>query len=92
MQCQAIRRGLATVVPYRLLSLFTWQELQREVCGRAEVDVDVLMQHTVYDGCSRYDAHIELFWKMMKERFDDEERSKFLSFVWVSGLVCRGLG
>src|SRR4051812_12314659 len=26
-QCAAMRRGLATVVPYAVLSLFTWEEL-----------------------------------------------------------------
>ena len=76
-QCQAIRRGLATVVPYRLLSLFTWRQLELLVCGRTEFDVDLLFANTVYDGCSASDEHIVNFWKMMRERFDDEVGSLF---------------
>ena len=30
-QVSAIRRGLATVVPYQLLSLLTWDELELQV-------------------------------------------------------------
>ncbi len=39
VQCDAIRRGLATVVPYTLLSLFTWDELQMQ--GRNMTDAIV---------------------------------------------------
>jgi hypothetical protein len=34
LQCDAMRRGLASVVPQALLSLFTWRELETQVCGR----------------------------------------------------------
>ena len=81
-QCEAIRRGLATVVPYPLLSLFTWQELEVEVCGRPKMNVDMLEQMCTYEACSPTDSHIMLFWKMMRERLDDEERCQFLRFVW----------
>ena len=33
-QCQAMRRGLATIVPYALLSLFTSEESELQVCVR----------------------------------------------------------
>lgn len=81
-QAAAIRRGLATVVPFPLLSLFTWEELEVQVCGRPAMNVDLLERMTVYDGCQKSDPHIVLFWKMLRERLDDEERCKFLRFVW----------
>lgn len=82
VQCEAIRRGLATVVPYPLLSLFTWHELEVEVCGRPKMNVDLLEQVTVYESCSATDPHVVLFWRMLRERLDDVERCQFLRFVW----------
>ncbi len=40
-QCAAMLRGLATVVPVQLLKLFSWQELETQVCGRG-VDLQIL--------------------------------------------------
>jgi len=37
---------------------------------------------TTYSGCSKSDAHIAFFWEMMRKRFNDDERGKFLAFVW----------
>jgi len=80
-QCEAIRRGLATVVPLQLLSLFTWQELESRVAGSV-VDVDMLESATNYQSVQATDPHIKLFWQMMRERYTDEQRSRFVSFVW----------
>ena len=41
-QCVAIRNGLSTIVPARLLTLFNWKELQMMVCGSPVVDIDLL--------------------------------------------------
>lgn len=41
-QIAAIRRGMGTIVPVQLLPLFTWQELQLQICGRRDIDVDFL--------------------------------------------------
>lgn len=85
LQCAAIRRGLATVVPVRLLSLFSWHELETQVCGRG-VDLQVLQilkqSCTSYEGCSAFDAPVQLLWQMLETEFDDEERGLFFSFVW----------
>ena len=80
-QCAAMRRGLATVVPYLPLALLSWHELERQVCGGG-MDLDLLQRHTVYEGFSAADSRARLFWQMMHERFDDAQRAKFLSFVW----------
>eukprot|EP00455_Lapot_gusevi_P044678 TRINITY_DN5618_c0_g1_i6.p1 TRINITY_DN5618_c0_g1~~TRINITY_DN5618_c0_g1_i6.p1 ORF type:complete len:120 (-),score=28.15 TRINITY_DN5618_c0_g1_i6:4-363(-) len=37
---------------------------------------------TTYSGCTRQDPHIQYFWQMLREEFDEKERSRFLSFVW----------
>jgi hypothetical protein len=51
-----------------------------QVVGARKVDVDLLQTTAMYEGCSENDRHIQLFWKMMRDRFDDEKRSKFLTF------------
>ncbi len=42
VQVDAIKSGLATIVPIQLLSLFTPQELELTVCGKREVNVELL--------------------------------------------------
>jgi hypothetical protein len=64
VQCEAMRRGLATVVPYQMLSLFTWQELERMVTG-SKFDLDLLEKTAKYDGYSKHDTTIRLFWQMV---------------------------
>ncbi len=119
-QCEAMRRGLATVVPYQLLPLLTWREVELSVCGAASVDVDKLQAMTVYEsGVSAQDSHVkvsravlllplwldvcgtswmlshgavlgvQLFWRMLRERFDDEQRAKFLNVCHHLFAVCR---
>jgi len=90
VQCDAIRRGLATVVPYQILSLFTWRDLQDQVCGRIVVDVQLLKSMTRYAGFRKngrgrinaFSPHIKMFWKMMDERMDNFQRSKLIFFIW----------
>ena len=52
------------------------------VCGRPDVDVDLLERVTEYgNNCSKDDAHVKLFWQVMRE-FNQDERSMFLRFTW----------
>ena len=81
-QCAAMRRGLATVVPYTLLSLFTAEELELQVCGMPEMDVDMLQRMTKYQGCGPDEPHIQHFWSVMRNRFTERDRALFLKFVW----------
>lgn len=82
-QCLAIRSGLLTVVPSSLLTLFSWFELRRMVCGEQKIDVDFLERHTTYlNGNHRTDAHVEFFWDVLKTRFTQEDLAKFMTFVW----------
>jgi len=80
-QCEAIRRGMAVVVPFPLLSILSWKELERMVTG-STVDIDLLEKVAQYRNCAKEDAHVKLFWRMLRERFGEEERRKFLTFVW----------
>jgi hypothetical protein len=42
VQVEAMRQGLAAIVPVHLLSLFSWEELELMVCGQREIDIDLL--------------------------------------------------
>lgn len=76
-----MRRGLAKVVPAKLLGLFTSSELETMICGAPEIDVDLLQRCTEYSGCNSTDAHVDWFWRVLRD-FSQEERSAFLRFVW----------
>lgn len=39
LQVQAIREGLMSVIPESVLSLLTWSNLERGVCGDREISV-----------------------------------------------------
>ena len=39
VQVQAIREGLMSVIPESVLSLLTWSNLERGVCGDREISV-----------------------------------------------------
>ncbi|KAK1947830.1 putative E3 ubiquitin-protein ligase HERC1 [Phytophthora citrophthora] len=80
-QALAIFRGLAKVVPAKLLACFSGSELELMVCGSPEVSVDLLEKCTEYSSCSPTDDHIVWFWRALRD-FSHEERSAFLRFVW----------
>ena len=83
LQCEAMRKGLATVIPFGVISLFTAKELEIEICGNEKIDVDLLERNTIYDSTMTTDDQvIIMFWKMMREKFDDQDRAAFLRFVW----------
>eukprot|EP00466_Bigelowiella_natans_P013588 jgi/Bigna1/40151/e_gw1.39.40.1 len=84
VQVKAIRKGLAEVVPLQFTSLFTWKEIMIQVCGRGMTrgDCDLLERMTNYSGHQKTDQCIKNFWKMMRDVFNDEQRSQFIAFVW----------
>eukprot|EP00501_MAST-03F_sp_TOSAG23-6_P000125 GSMAST32.ASY1.ANO1.127.1 assembled CDS len=73
----------------RLLRLFTSRELEELCCGREEVSVSILQQHTEYRGYKHNDPTIKFFWQVMND-WDDEERSRFIRFAWGRNRLPRG--
>lgn len=54
----AMRRGLAALLPIGLLTaLFDGYELERSVCGRPEIDIDLLQRVAHYRGCASTDRY-----------------------------------
>ena len=81
IQIEAIQRGLAAIVPQKLLLLFTWQELEMMVCGHCHTDIELLKAKTVYVECSESEPHIRYFWNVLNS-FTEEQRSDYIKFVW----------
>lgn len=62
-QVAAIRTGIAKLVPLSLLSLSTGPELEKLVCGKRKVDLELLKRHTVYAGGLTKDSRrVRYFW------------------------------
>jgi len=80
-QIALVRQGLATVVPVDLLSLWSWQELELQVCGKPSIDIDLLKQHTRYESLSSDSPQVNAFWEALRG-FSEEDKGLFLRFVW----------
>jgi len=81
-QIAAVLRGLCSVVPRALLCLPTWVDLALRVCGKHELDLQLLKRHTRYRaGVNETDPHVLLFWRVL-ENFTNNERRLFLRFAW----------
>jgi E3 ubiquitin-protein ligase HERC2 len=80
-QIRAMKKGLNSVVPANMLSLFSWYDLELMVCGTPEVDVELLRKHTRYVNVDASSNLVKYFWQTM-ESFNSEERQMFLRFVW----------
>ena len=81
LQINAIAIGISTIIPFHLLSCFTWQQLEERVCGNVEFDLQLLKNHTVYRNISEFDNLITNFWKVLGN-FTAKEKQLFLRFVW----------
>ncbi|CAF1253694.1 unnamed protein product [Rotaria sordida] len=78
-----IRQGLCSIVPYDVLTLFTANELEEAVCGKGEIDVLLLKRNTIYRGnYNENSPHIQRFWTVLNEMFDETQKKLFLIFVW----------
>jgi len=80
-QVEHVRSGLATVVPVHLLALWTGTELEHEVCGSPEVDIDTLKKHAIYDGYEKDSEPVKFLWETLTS-LSNEDREDFLHFVW----------
>jgi hypothetical protein len=80
-QTKAICRGFSTIVPERLMALYTWEEAEMLTCGSPIIDLEDLKKHTTYGGFTQDDVAIKLFWEVL-ESFTNDQRSRFIDFAW----------
>ncbi|CAF0759432.1 unnamed protein product [Adineta steineri] len=82
-QIEFIRQGLYSIIPGYFLSLFTGSELEEAVCGKGEIDVELLKRNTNYGSAYSQDAPcIQRFWIVLSILFTEEQKKLFLKFVW----------
>jgi len=67
--------------------VLTFRELELTVCGKTDVDIDLLRRHTRYNAVEQLDYqngsdYIEMFWSVLKEEFTESERIQFVKFCW----------
>ena len=80
-QLAALRAGLESVVPREVLSLLTWQEIERRVCGNPEIAAEDIRVNCRFQGdVANPDVVVaDLFAAL--ERFSRDELELFLRFV-----------
>lgn len=89
---RAMRRGLVAIIPDRAVRLCGGAELQRLVCGEADIDLEVLRANTEYDSRKYYSAehrNIRFFWEAMAT-FTAEQKRGFVRFAWGRSKLPRG--
>jgi hypothetical protein len=63
LQVKRITQGLSQLIPLPYLHCLTGEELKLIICGRPQVDVDLLKKHTKYSGGLNDDSRrIKFFW------------------------------
>jgi hypothetical protein len=75
-----LKKGFYSVVPYDILQVLTWQQLEEKVCGTNELNIKEFKANTVYEGFNEDDDNIKWFWKWF-ESTSENERIKYLKFV-----------
>ena len=74
-----VMRGMRSVIPVDICRLFTCEQLESEICGVADMDVDLLARNTTFEiGDASFQ---KMFWKVLKS-YNSREQSQFLRFVW----------
>jgi hypothetical protein len=78
-QIAAIERGLTEVISCRVLSLFSWEQVEILVSGDPNIDMDIWKSKTDATGIPA--KTLALFWEVM-ESLSQQERSGFVRFAW----------
>ncbi|CAF4814854.1 unnamed protein product, partial [Rotaria sp. Silwood1] len=80
-QIDCIRQGLYSVIPGYFLSLFTANELEEMICGKGEMDVELLKRNTIYEKYSmknRKKMFLKFVWgRCTLPNCDDDFETKF---------------
>jgi other hect domain ubiquitin protein ligase E3 len=86
LQCLAIKRGISKIIPSSILNIVTSKELEIWICGKNNIDIDLLKRHTTFGGqqndlYNKNSPVIEMFWQFLSSCREDEKQ-KFIKFCW----------
>ncbi|CAL1528834.1 unnamed protein product [Lymnaea stagnalis] len=79
-QLNSFLEGFYDIIPKKLVSIFTEQELELLISGLPTIDIDDLKANTEYHKYQATSLQIQWFWRALRS-FDQAERANFLQFV-----------
>ena len=70
------------MIPSTLLHFFTWEEVEKLVCGKKTVDIELLKKNTVIaPELQKKDYLVNWLWEIVNE-FSDENKINFVKFCY----------
>ncbi|EGC29639.1 hypothetical protein DICPUDRAFT_99774 [Dictyostelium purpureum] len=87
-QVDEFREGLFQMIPQSILSVLNWKELEMLICGREQINLDDLKEHSSFTGFYTQ-SFINDFWSIVNE-FNEEEKKSLIKFVTGSSSVPLG--
>ncbi|CAF5058539.1 unnamed protein product, partial [Rotaria socialis] len=64
------------------MTLLTSSELEEVVCGKGQIDIELLKRNTKCNYSNSEAQYVQRFWKVLSEMFNEEQKKLFLKFVW----------
>jgi hypothetical protein len=87
LQIEAVRKGLSRLIPKPFLNTVSATDLETWVCGKKEVDFDLLKRHTRYAGTLNENSDlIKNFWEVLNS-FSTNEKLRFVKFCWAQEIL-----
>ena len=81
-QISSIIKGINKIIPQSVLQYFTWEEMERLVCGKKTVDIELLEKNTIISPELEKKSYlVKWVWEIVKE-FSEEERIQFVKFCY----------
>lgn len=80
-QMNWVKEGVNYVINLDVMNLLSWEDVELRACGLKEISVEKLQDITEYRSVEKDSPIIKMFWEMFGN-FTQEERSKYLKFVW----------
>ena len=81
-QIHSIKKGLSKMIPSSLLHFFTWEEVEKLVCGKKTVDIELLKKNTVIaPELQKKDYLVKWLWEIVNE-FSEENKINFVKFCY----------
>jgi E3 ubiquitin-protein ligase HERC1 len=73
-----LKQGVNHVLDVSILSFLTWEEVELRACGAKDIETAALKAITDTPADNKW---VKMFWQMF-ETLTQEERRKYLKFVW----------
>lgn len=81
-QIISIIKGINKIIPLSVLQYFTWEEMERLVCGKKTVNIDLLEKNTIISPeLEKKDYLVKWVWEIVKE-MNEQERLQFVKFCY----------